>query len=155
MKEFEKHIVDFSKQLGCSFTDEDAPLQQWSTENCFEFLTRCLWKIDPETQYESVKEQLLAQACSTIQPGWVPEFCRRLMMRYDGRFWCPSEDFPEYVSPFQDVDHRKALQAGSDSRKWIAALLRIGGLKAGSLGKMDAMIVGKPRPAPKPRQYTI
>lgn len=42
-------------------------------------------------------EQLKLNAGSAIEKhlksAWVPEFCRYLKMKYDGRFWCPREVF--------------------------------------------------------------
>ncbi|CAJ0583043.1 unnamed protein product, partial [Mesorhabditis spiculigera] len=221
MKEFEQHIVDVSKQLGCSFADDELVLEQWTTENRFEFLYRCLWKIDPEFQgtlsswkfpeniagrftkatnlanaikeagvrrefghqtllyggltdvvplfldlieripkneafldvITSYRDQKLAQACANIRPSWVPEFCRRLMMSFDGRYWYPKEGFPEYVSPFQAVDYWKAIESGGDSREWVAALIRVGGLDghSGKLVNLQATTSSGPPIAAKPK----
>lgn len=50
MEEADAFIKEASKHIGCSFADEDDI--EFSTPQIFEFLVRCIWKIDPRSKNE-------------------------------------------------------------------------------------------------------
>lgn len=80
---------------------------------------------------------------------WVPEFCRRMKMRHDGRFWCPGEGDGD-LFPFWNMkgDLWSAVKE-EESRSWIAGLIRSEEAAVG-VTEEGKRVTGKPPLAPKP-----
>ncbi|GMT07769.1 hypothetical protein PENTCL1PPCAC_29943, partial [Pristionchus entomophagus] len=55
---------------------------------------------------------------------WVPEFCRALKLKHDGRFWCPSESESELFPLSLGRSLQSALESMGDRRELAAALYK-------------------------------
>ncbi|GMR62257.1 hypothetical protein PMAYCL1PPCAC_32452, partial [Pristionchus mayeri] len=53
---------------------------------------------------------------------WVPEFCRALKLKHDGRFWCPGENEPELFPHSLARPLSAVLESSRDPRELAAAL---------------------------------
>ncbi|PAV70516.1 hypothetical protein WR25_19402 [Diploscapter pachys] len=90
------------------------------------------------------------------EPKWVPEFCRRLDMSHDGRYWCPPEGFSEWFP--------LSSRNSADSRQWIVDLINSSNqaenesLKFGSIVKPpipEKPHLSKPQLPPKPSKEAL
>ncbi|CAD6185112.1 unnamed protein product [Caenorhabditis auriculariae] len=92
-----------------------------SLRNIFVDLIRKLPNDSGDVDLESTKTTATEQL--STEPKWVPEFCSRLKMSYDGRFWCPDElGMPELFSFVSKSSNANGMV--EDPRNWIAKLLQ-------------------------------
>uniref|UniRef100_A0A915DKA0 Coiled-coil domain-containing protein 22 homolog n=1 Tax=Ditylenchus dipsaci TaxID=166011 RepID=A0A915DKA0_9BILA len=80
------------------------------------------------TPLERLKQEAGASIAKHLNEPWVPEFCRYLRLKYDGKFWCPNED--------QSEDYSFFCQSNKyDNRRIICSMLDQ--LESKAEGEMD------------------
>ncbi|KAI1705662.1 coiled-coil domain-containing protein 22 like protein [Ditylenchus destructor] len=76
--------------------------------------------------FEKLKQNVGAHIAKHFNEPWVPEFCRCLRLKYDGRFWCPNQDQPEDFEFITDpkrsrrYDNRLPICSALERLDWLS-----------------------------------
>ncbi|KJH42277.1 hypothetical protein DICVIV_11739 [Dictyocaulus viviparus] len=90
-----------------------------------------------------VLDNLLRQM-SLDPPLWVPEFCRRLRMRREGRFWAPPDDEPDNFLLFTSDGYIFDALAYGNTRSALANIIRTSELTSRRISRTKPRLPVKP-----------